>query len=311
VKVLIAGTGGVGGYFGARLLQAGHEVWFLARGPNLAALRDSGLTVESPHGDARIESVNAVADGSGSGPVDAVMVCVKTYDNDAAAAAIAPAVRPGTAVCSLQNGVDNESFFGERLPDAVVLGGVARIEAWLEAPGLVRQKGPLQDLAVGAFDPGHHPAAEAMAKLFEGTGVPVAVVQDIRSALWFKLLGICGVGGITAYCRCAIGPAREDPDLRALMVAVFEEVEAVAEGLDVALPPTAASMLAAGVDALDPTLKSSMCRDVERGRPLEVEALNGAVVGAGERVGVATPANRTILEALLPLHLEALARRGG
>jgi 2-dehydropantoate 2-reductase len=311
VKILIAGTGGVGGYYGARLRQVGHDVWFLARGANLMALRDSGLTVESAYGDVRFESVNAVAAGEESGPVDAALVCVKTYDNESAADAIAPAVRAGTAICSLQNGVDNEVFFGERFPDAVILGGVARIEAWLDAPGLVKQKGPLQDLAVGAFDALHRPTAEALAEAFEGTGVPVAVVEDVRSALWFKLLGICGVGGITAYCRCPIGEARDDPDLRALMVGAFEEVEAVARSLGIALPPNAAALLSAGVDALDPSLKSSMCRDVERGRPLEVEDLNGAVVRAGARTGVPTPANRRIVDTLLPLHLEALDRRGG
>jgi 2-dehydropantoate 2-reductase len=309
VRILIAGTGGVGGFYGARLRQAGNDVWFLARGANLAAMREGGLTVRSPHGDVRFESVDAVADGTEAGPVDAVLFCVKTYDNEPAADAVDGAVRGGTAICSLQNGVDNERFLAERFARAVVLGGVARIEAWLEEPGLVRQKGPLQDLAVGAFDAAHRADAQAVADAFGGTGVPVAVVEDIRSALWFKLLGICGVGGITAYCRCTIGEARDDPDLRSLMVGAFEEVQAVAGALRIALPANAAAMLSMGVDALDPTLKSSMCRDVERGRPLEVEALNGAVVRAGGQAGIPTPANRAITEALLPLHREALARR--
>src|SRR5262245_11144225 len=113
----------------------------------------------------------------------------------------------------------------------------------------------------------------------------------------------------SADCRCAIGEARADPELRALMVSVFEEVEAVAEARGIALPPNAAAMMAGGIDGIQPDLKSSMCRDVERGRPLEVEALNGAVVEAGRAVGVATPANLRILEALLPLHRAALARR--
>jgi 2-dehydropantoate 2-reductase len=310
VRILIVGVGGVGGYYGARLQAAGQDVSFLARGSNLEALRRDGLTVESVHGGVRLPRVHAVAGGDEAGPVDAALVCVKTYDNEPAALSMTGAVGADTAVCSLQNGVDNESFFAERFPEAAILGGVARIEAWLDAPGLVRQKGPLQDLAVGPFDPSGRYAAEALAAAFEGTGVPVAVVNDVRSALWFKLLGICGVGGVTAFCRCPMGPAREDPDLRALMVAVFEEVQAVADALGIALPPNAAAILSVGIDALDPTLKSSMCRDVERGRPLEIEALNGAVVRAGEAAGVPTPANRRIANELLPLHQEALGRRG-
>jgi 2-dehydropantoate 2-reductase len=310
VKVLIVGVGGVGGYYGARLQEAGHDVAFLARGSNLDALRRGGLTVDSVHGGVRLPRVRAVAGGDESGPVDTALVCVKTYDNESAALAMAGAVGPGTAICSLQNGVDNETFFGERFPGAAILGGVARIEAWLDAPGLVRQKGPLQDVVVGAFDASARPAAEALAAAFDGTGVPVAVVDDVRAALWFKLLGICGVGGVTAFCRCPMGPAREDPDLRALMVAVFDEVEAVAAARGIRLPPNAAAMLSVGIDALDPTLKSSMCRDVERGRPLEIEALNGAVVRAGEAAGVPTPANRRIVDELLPVHQQAMARRG-
>jgi len=309
VRLLIAGTGGVGGYYGARLLAAGHEVVFLARGANLEALRRSGLTLQSTHGDLRFDPVEAVPHGNETAPVDAVLVCVKTYDNPTAADAMADAVGPGTTVCSLQNGVDNEVFLGERFPEATVIGGVARIEAWLDAPGDVKQRGPLHDLVVGAFEQKDRPAAEAVAAAFDGTGVPVAVEDDVTAALWFKLLGICGIGGVSAYCRCAIGEARADPELRALMVSVFEEVEAVAEARGIALPPNAAAMMAGGIDGIQPDLKSSMCRDVERGRPLEVEALNGAVVEAGRAVGVATPANLRILEALLPLHRAALARR--
>jgi 2-dehydropantoate 2-reductase len=309
VRLLIAGTGGVGGYFGGRLLDAGHDVVFLARGPNYEALRRDGLTVRSTHGEVRFDAVQAVEDGGDTGPVDAVLFCVKTYDNATAADAVAGALRPGTVVCSLQNGVDNEAFLGARFPAAVILGGVARIEAWLDGPGQVRQRGPLHDLAVGAFDPRERPAAEALAAAFAGTGVPVAVVTDVAAALWFKLLGICGVGGVSAFCRCSIGEAREDPELRALMVAAFDEVEAVAEARGIGLPPNAAAMMAGGVDGIQPDLKSSMCRDVERGRPLEVEALNGAVVESGRSAGVATPANARILEALLPLHRAALARR--
>jgi 2-dehydropantoate 2-reductase len=309
VKVLVAGTGGVGGYVGARLLEAGNQVTLLARGRNLEGLRRNGLSVSSPHGDVAFPSVQAVERADDIGLVDAVLFCVKAYDNESAADAMAGAVGDRTSICSLQNGVDNEVFLRHRFPSAVVLGGVVRIEAWLESPGEVRQKGPLQDLAVGAFDPADRAAVDALAASFDGTGVPVAVVEDIVAALWFKLLSICGIGGVTAYARRPIGDARTDPDLRRLMIGCFEEVEAVAWALGISLPVGAAAMLTAGADAVDPSLKSSMCRDVEWGRPLEVEALNGAVVRYGETVGVPTPANRTILEKLLPLHRAAMRAR--
>jgi 2-dehydropantoate 2-reductase len=310
VKVLVAGTGGVGGYYGARLLANGHDVWFLARGENLKALRTHGLTVLSSFGDLRFDEVQAVEDGADAGPVDAVLFCVKTYDNDSAAHAVAAAVQPGTAICSLQNGVENEWFLSGRFPRAPVIGGVARLESWLEAPGVIVQRGGLADLVIGAFRPEDGGAAESLARGFEGTSVPIRVTDDIDSALWFKLLVIAGIGGVTAYCRCPVGKLRSDDGLMSLLVRAMEEVERVAGARKVALPPDPVQTVLASVSsALDPQAKSSMCRDVEHGRPLEVEAINGAVVRFGAETGIDTPANRTILDRLLPLHRAAMAGR--
>jgi 2-dehydropantoate 2-reductase len=310
VNVLVAGTGGVGGYFGARLAQAGHRVFFLARGDNLAALKRDGLRVLSSFGDVRLPHVEAGADGTEVGPVDAVLFCVKTYDNEDTADAIAGAVADATTICSLQNGVENEAFLSERFPRAVVIGGVARVESWLDAPGIIVQRGSLADLRIGAFDDRDRPAAVALAGAFEGTPVPVEVTDDIESALWLKLVVIAGLGGVTAYCRCPIGRIREDRDLRDLLVRAMQEAEAVARRRGVSLPSDPVGSVVRSLDqALDPDARSSMARDVERGRPLEVEAISGAVVRFGEEAGVPTPANRTILEALLPVHRAALARR--
>jgi 2-dehydropantoate 2-reductase len=310
VKILVVGTGGVGGYYGARLLSAGHDVWFLARGDNVAALRSRGLAVLSTHGDLRFDRVNAVEDGTESGPVDAVLFCVKTYDNETAADTMAGAVAPGAVICSLQNGVENETFLAARFPRATVLGGVTRLESWLDAPGVVIQRGALADIVVGAFRDRDEQAARALVEAFQGTPVPAVVSPDIVADLWTKLLIIAGMGGVTAYCRCSIGEVREDPRLVSLLSRAMEEVGAVAaaRGISVAhgLPK---AVLASVNSTLDPQAKSSMCRDVERGRPLEVEAINGAVARFGAEAGVATPANAEILGRLLPLHRAAMDAR--
>jgi 2-dehydropantoate 2-reductase len=310
VKILVAGTGGVGGYYGARLLAAGHDVWFLARGENLKALRFHGLTLLSSFGDARFDHVEAVERGADAGPVDAVLFCVKTYDNESASDALAGAVQPGTAICSLQNGVENEWFLSGRFPRATVIGGVARLESWLEGPGVVVQRGGLADLVVGSFRDQDRGAAQTLARAFDDTVVPVRVTDDIQSALWFKLLVIAGIGGVTAYCRCPIGKVREDEGLASLLDRTMEEVEAVAAARGIGLPPNPAKVVMANVStALDPAATSSMARDVEHGRPLEVEAINGAVVRFGVEVGVTTPANQEIVDRLLPIHRAALAAR--
>jgi 2-dehydropantoate 2-reductase len=312
MRVLIVGVGGVGGYVGARLQAAGHEVFFLARGENLRVLRTTGLRLRSDYGDLTLPQVQAVEDGAECGPVDDVQFCVKAYDDESAADAMARAVAPGTSITSLQNGVENESFLSERFPEATILGGVARIEAWREAPGEFRQRGPQNRLLVGAFRPEDAPAAEALAAAFAPTGIEFVVAKDVESELWFKLMSICAVGGVTAFCRCTIGEARADERLRGMMVATLEEAQAVAAARGIALPrDPIPRLLAYYDDVLDGRLKSSMCRDVEAGRPLEVWWLNGVVVRFGEQAGVPTPVNREILDALLPLHEAAMAARAG
>jgi len=310
MRVLIVGVGGVGGYVGARVAAAGHHVCFLARGANLEALRSSGLRLASDHGDLTLQDVDAVDDAADCGPADAVLFCVKVYDNASAADAVAPAVAAGTSITSLQNGVENESFLSGRFPEATILGGVARIEAWREAPGEFRQRGRQNRLLVGAFRPEDRPAAEALANAFADSGIEFVVPKDVESELWFKLMSICGVGGVTAFCRCTIGEARTDERLRGMLVGALEEAEAVAAARGIALPPDPVRRLLSYYDeVLDGRLKSSMCRDVEAGRPLEVWWLNGAVVRFGEQAGVPTPVNREILDALLPLHEVAMAAR--
>jgi 2-dehydropantoate 2-reductase len=312
MRVLIAGTGGLGGYFGARLQQAGNDVWFLARDDNLSALRSRGLRLLSDFGDLELSSVRAVEDaGAIGGHVDTVLFSVKAYDDDAMADMIAPAVAAGTSITSVQNGVESGEFLRDRFPQAVVLGGVARVEGWKEAPGEFRQRGPNNKLVVGAFRPQDRPAVDALGAAFAGTPVVFEVSDDIESQLWFKMMSICCVAGITAYCRCPIGKGRTDPVLRPLMDSIAAEVKAVADSRAITFPvPDPVPWVLGYIDeVLRPELKASMCRDVEAGRPLEVQWLNGAIVRFGEQAGIPTPANRTILDALLPLHEAALAAR--
>ncbi len=308
MRILVAGTGGVGGYYGGRLLQAGHDVRFIARGDNLRALREQGLTVHSPAGDLRFEQVQA--SDRADGPVDAVLFCVKTYDNREASDVVASCVHEGTSICSLQNGVDNEAFLRDRFPEATALGGVARIEAYLEAPGVVRHTSMLADVEIGAFQDDDRSAAQALVDAMAGAQIPARLAEDIGSALWTKLAIICGLGGVTAFCTCPIGAIRGDPGLLQLIKDAIHETAAVAAALGIFVPPTLTeTVMTAVTTVLPPEQKSSMCRDVEAGKPLEVEALNGAVVRAGERPGVPTPANRRIFDALLPLHRAAMGRR--
>ena len=211
----------------------------------------------------------------------------------------------------MQNGVESGDFLRTRFPQAAILGGVARVEGWKEGPGEFRQRGPNNRLVVGAFRPEDRPAVDALGAAFAGTPVVFEASDDIESELWFKMMSICCVAGITAYCRCPIGQGRTDPVLRPLMESIAAEVGAVgdARGVRFPVPDPVPTVLRYIDEVLRPELKASMCRDVEAGRPLEVRWLNGAIVRFGEAAGIPTPANRTILDALLPLHEAALAGR--
>jgi 2-dehydropantoate 2-reductase len=310
VKFLIGGTGGVGGYYGARLLQAGHDVWFLARGASLEGLRTKGLTLHSDFGDVAFDSVNAVADGAEAGEADAVLFCVKTYDNPSGAEAIAGAVGPETSIVSLQNGVENEAFLTDRFPLAEILAGVTRIEAWIEEPGVFVQRGPQTNVHLGPPQGGSSERAVAIAEALAAGGVPAEASDAMPLILWTKLMGICGFGGVSAYCGCTLGEILADQTLRDLIVGCWTECSLVANAIGIPLPADAASaMLGYAENVLRPEFKSSMCRDRERGKPLEVEALNGAVVRFGGEAEIETPSNRTVLDALLPIHREAMALR--
>jgi 2-dehydropantoate 2-reductase len=312
MRMLIAGTGGVGGYYGAKLAAAGNEVRFLARGAMLEALRAKGLDVQADLGDVRLDHVDATERlGPADPAAEAVFFTVKSYDNADAADAIAPAVAAGTIVCSLQNGVDNEVFLGERFPDAVVLGGTSRIEAFIVEPGVVAQRGKQSELTIGAYDQDDEAAAKALGDVIDGAGVPVTVTDDIQAALWLKLVVITGLGGVTAYAHGTIGTVLSDPELEQLLRDVLNETDAVARALGIAIPEgLAATVRGYAEQQLDPDFASSMARDVERGKPLEIESLNGAVVRYGREAGVPTPANQRVVEELLPLHRQAMAARG-
>jgi 2-dehydropantoate 2-reductase len=307
MRILVVGVGGVGGYYGARLAEAGHDVEFIARGANLQALQSNGLEVRSDLGDVRLNHVHAAEDAADLGPVDAVVFCVKTYDNESAAEAAARGIGPDTIVCSFQNGVDNEILLARRFPEATVIAGTTPIVAWLDAPGLVVQQGARVDVTLAAFDVNERSAAAKLGTAFDSAGVPVTLGQDAQAALWFKLAGIASIGSITAYGRCTMGEVLKDDELRRLMGDACREVAAVASARGIELPAgTVDGILTYAEIVLQPDFKSSMARDLEAGRPLEIEAISGAVARYGKEAGVPTPANSAIYDAL---RREATARR--
>lgn len=298
MRIAIVGAGGVGGYFGARLAAAGHDVRFLARGAHLAAMREHGLKVESARGDLHLESVTASDRAEDLGPADIVLFSVKLWDTETAAEAARPLLGPHTPVVTFQNGVDSVPRIDWVLGAGRAVGGVAHIAAVIGAPGVIHHTGTLARLWTGTAAGEAGKAIEAFARAGAEAGVDIEIAPDIQRNIWEKFVFLAPFSGITALTRHPIGPIREDTETRALLRAAVDEAVAVAHAEGVDLPATQAEQVMAFCDGLPFEMKSSMLGDLERGARLELPWLSGAVVRLGAKRGVPTPIHAFIATAL-------------
>jgi len=294
MRILIAGTGGVGGFFGGLLARAGEEVVFLARGANLAALRERGLRIESVDGDVHVPRVAATDRLAGAPPVALAIVTVKSYDTAAVAAAIAPVVGPETIVLSLQNGTENESLLAAALGLPPLLGAMTQIGAELIAPGIVRHVAE-GTIFFGEFSGRPSARTRRLVELFTAAGIRHRCASDILLMLWDKLEWNAAFNAVTALTRTTSGEAARLPATAAVVRAAMHEVVAVAQAQGIALDPARVEPTIAYSAEYLGTLRTSMLQDLERGHRLEYDAINGAVVRCGDAVGVPTPVNRTLV----------------
>lgn len=307
MKIAVVGSGAVGGYFGGRLAQAGHDVTFIARGAHLEAILQDGLHVESLQGDFTIHPAKATDRPEEIGTVDVVLCCVKTWQVSAAAAAMMrPLVASETVVIPLQNGVEAHTTLAETLGSDHVLPGTCRLISMIKAPGRIAHVGAEPFVSFGELDGQPSERAEAIAGAFaEAQGLSVAVSADILADLWKKFMLIAPWGGVGALTRAPIGVMRSVPETRAMLENSICEVFAVATAHDVILDAAAADNIIRFIDKLPHDGTASMQRDIMAGRPSELHEQTGAVVRFGEAAGVATPVNRFIYHSLLPLEQKA------
>jgi 2-dehydropantoate 2-reductase len=299
MKIAIFGSGGVGGYFGGRLAAAGEDVTFIARGAHLLALQQNGLEIESPLGDARIAKVQATDRPQAIGPVDVVLLTVKLYDVDAAAATLAPLIGPDTVVITLQNGVDAVDMVAKHVGADHVAGGAAYIVAVIDKPGHIRHT-TAQQLVFGERDGRRSERLVAFEEAGIRAGFQAKASTSIESDLWVKFIRLATWSGLTAATRSPLGVLRENPETLEMMVAAIKEVIAVAEARGVALPSDIMDTTMALMMGFPHNSKSSQLEDLERGRRLELPWLSGAVVRIGREVGVPTPIHQFINAVLTP-----------
>jgi 2-dehydropantoate 2-reductase len=306
MKIAVIGAGGVGGYFGARLAQAGHDVTFVARGANLAAIRTNGLAVQSALGNATVRA-NATDDIASLEPVDVALFCVKLWDVEATAAVLASVVAKGGVVIPIQNGVDAPEILSRVLGANHVLGGVAYIAATIAAPGVIAHTGTMARLRVGAFAGGPADRAAAFVDACKTAGVDAEQSPDIRRALWEKFVFLASMSGLTSVARQPVGVIRSDPDLRATMQAAMQEVCDLGRAKGVALPEGFVAAQLAFMDGLPHEMRSSMLNDLLAGNRLEAPWLSGAVARMAHESGSPAPVHSTLYAALKP-YLNGSAR---
>lgn len=306
MKVAIVGAGGVGGYFGGRLAQAGEDVVFIARGEHLRAMQGNGLRVDSIDGDFRVDPVRATDDPATVGEVDYILVAVKTWQLQDAIETMRPMVGKTTSIVPLLNGVEAPDHLANVFGAERVLGGTCSVISMIAGPGHVRHAGAHPTIRFGELD--HRPGArgDRLRNAFSRTeGVQVEVPEDIHVAMWNKYIFIAPWGGAGAVTRAPAGVIRSLPETRALLEGAMEEVYLLARARKVAMDREAIPRAMAFIDALPYEGTASMQRDIMAGRPSELDAQNGTVVRLGKEAGVETPVNGMIYSSLLPLERRA------
>lgn len=309
MKIVVMGTGGVGGYFGARLAAGGADVTFIARGEHLKVMHRDGLKIISANGDLSLKPVKVTDDPASIGHADVVMIAVKLWSTEDAARAIAPLMGPNSTVVSWQNGVTAEDILVKHYGRERVIGGVSNIAALIDAPGVIRHNGTMARLIFAELDGKPSKRIDALAALCKQANVDHVVSDDIVRAIWQKFIFLAGFSGMTCATRLSIGPIRSDPETRAMLKAALEEVVVIGRAKGVNLPADQVEQSLTWADNLPATMVASMLGDLNRGNRLELPWLSGNVVALGKEMGIATPVHQFIYT-VLKLHADGKIPNG-
>ena len=299
MRIVVFGTGGVGGYFGGRLARAGEDVTFIARGEHLRAIRANGLKIDSTDGDFVIYPARVTDDVNEASETDLVILGVKAWQVPDAARAIKPLVGLTTTVLPLQNGVEAVPQLVGELGQDNVIGGLCRIVSFVVEPGHIRHAGFTPSIIIGELDNQSTDRIRKIEEVFKHAGLEITVARDIQVALWTKFLFIASFSGVGAMANAPAGVVRRDPKWRTQILKAMEELYALAHARGINLPPDSIDKVMASVDALPEDATSSMQRDIAAGKPSELESQNGAVVRMARETGIEVPTHTLIYETLV------------
>ena len=307
MKIAIIGTGGVGGYFGGKLANAGYDVTFVARGEHLEAIREKGLKIKSIAGNINVRKAKATAEIKNIGKVDLVLLGVKAWQVKDVARQLKDVTADHTTVLPLQNGVMAARELAIHLDKKNIVGGLCRIISEIEAPGIIRHSGVEPFIAFGELDKHKTGRTAAIKALFDHAGIASQVADDIHVELWNKFMAIC-VSGLLAVTRSTYGTVRELKETRKMMNDLLSEIYEISFGEKIRLDDKIVEKTMRLIDSYPYDSTSSLTRDVMAGRPSEIEYQNGTVVKLGEKYNINVPVNRHIYNCILPMELAARAK---
>src|SRR6267142_3444969 len=303
MRIAVMAAGALGGYFGARMAAAGHDVAFIARGAHRDAIRRDGLEIESPLGDLHLKDVNVTDDPKQVGPVDMVLFAVKLWDTERAGEQTRPLVGSHTRVITLQNGVDSVERLAPILGEDVTIGGATYVVATIARPGVIRHTGAMAKVRCGRLDRRPDAVLAGYVEQIKAANIDITLADDMRLDLWKKFVLLSGTSGITASTRQPLGVIRDDQDMLAFFYKLMHETMAVGRAAGVAFPPDFPAELDRSVATFPPTMRASMANDLDAGNRLELDWLAGKVVALGRKYAIPTPAQEAVYAILKPYRM--------
>jgi len=304
MRIAVIGTGGVGGYFGAKMAKAGYDVSFLARSEHLKKMLADGLSIKSINGDFKVHPINASDNLEGLGKADLVILALKAWQVKDILNDLPKIMNKDTVVLPLQNGVLTADDLQEQINKKNIIGGLCRIISEIESPGVIVHHGVTPMIIMGELDNSKTERIQSIKELFDTAGIKSRAVNDIHAELWKKFIAIC-ISGLLAVTQSTYGEVRENDETRALMIELLEEVYQVSQKAGINIGPDFLGKTISFIDSFPYNTTSSLTRDVWQGRPSEIEYQNGTVVKLGKKYNVHTPVNRFIYNCILPMEKRA------
>ena len=304
-KIVIAGAGGIGLYFGGRIAQHGFNVYFIARGETKKLLKEKGLKIESINGDADINSVQVIEDTATFGPADYILVTVKTYQIMDIVPLLKPLVGPQTTILPLENGIEAPYILGKALGDEYILGGLCMLSSFKISPNHIKHVALDPSITFGELQRPISPRVKDLQTILDGSGIKTTITDEFLVPYWTKMTFISTIGGIGAITRMPVGVFRSVPETRELIEQTINEIIAVAQKSGANLGKETFEYTLKTIDNLAPQTTASMQKDIMNNSPSELFEQTGTIVKLGKELGVDTPVNTFIFNSLLPSELEA------